>query len=284
MFGQIAKRTGSSSSGKGLKCLMGAVAGVAMFSLHPKHAQAQNITLFTTHDDWSQWSNNGDSTNSESAVVQSHPDSDGSLVNGLGSPSSGSGVGNPSASGGGSLSVTESSGTYDFVYSQTLPFGTTAYNEALVNNLASNGGTGKLLLTYTIPTPQAEGTYFQVGVVFNYGDYGSGPYGGNFLFDQNSSTTVVNDGVIDGATWYTATIPYTLSDPTLMLNDTASSTTYFQTGIIINSNYDLNGTRPLNLPVTFSADNLQILVPEPASMGMLGAGLSMLTLRRRRRA
>lgn len=305
MFGKMVETKGSSRSGKGLKCLMGAVAGVAMFSLHPSHVQAQTVTLFTTADDWSQWSNNGDSTNSESAVAVSTPDADGVTTNGVGSPDAGStpnaatgfvnldaGPGKASANGPGALSVTMSSGTYDYVYSQSYTVGGSDTNanavfNALEDGQTSYGGAGTMKLTYTVPTPQAGGTYFDLGIVFNYGDYGgTGPFASHYYFDQNASgETTVSDGVIDGQTWYTATIPYTISNPALLLTDT-SGNTYCQIGIIINSNYDVTGaSKAPYAPVSFYADNLQITsVPEPASMGLLGAGLTLLTVRRRRHA
>jgi hypothetical protein len=283
MFEKSVETSGLSRTGKGLKCLMGAAAGVAFLAGgHHSQAQAQNISLFTTYDDWSQWSNNGDTTMSESATVASSPDSDGVLINGLGSPSSGSGVGNVSAGGGGSVLLTESQGTFDYVYSQGLAIGTTALNEALVNNMASNGGTGLLKIDYTIPTPQPEGTYFALGVVFNYGDYGSGgAYSQEYQFDQDATDI---DTVNHGNGWYTSYVAYNLTNPNLLLYDTGpNAANYFQIGLIINSNYDLNGSRPLYVPVSFNADNLAIVVPEPASMGLVAAGLSLLTLRRRRR-
>jgi hypothetical protein len=139
--------------------------------------------------------------------------------------------------------VTQSSGTYNYFYS-----GGEQGNAAF---LAALGSSGTLAIDYTTPANNG-GNYFQLGVVLNYSSN----------FGQFTGGTPIDDG--NG--FSTVDVPYTIN--------TAGSYSYFQFGLIFNSNYDSTA------PTSFTVDNIR-LVPEPASMGCLGA-LGVLVLRRRR--
>jgi hypothetical protein len=176
--------------------------------------------------------------------TEATPDYDGSAVNGLGNTSTGSG--NPGVPG--SLSVTANSGTYDFFYSQgeqgNAPF------------LAALGGSGTLKFEFQYPVNNG-GSYFQLGMVVN----------SSATFYQAFGGTAVSDG----GGWYTESIPYSFT--------TSPTYSYFQLGLIFNSNYDSGA------PTSFPVDDIAIAaVPEPATLSVLGMGLSLLTIRRRRRA
>lgn len=215
---------------KGL-CLMAAGIGLAALAVAP----AQGQVLFTTQSDFSAWGNNSNSA--EILAAQAAPDSDGSAINGLGNTAAPGATDIP-----GSLSVTQTSGTYNYFYG-----GGEQSNAAF---LAALGSSGTLAIDYTTPTNNG-GSYFEVGVVLNYaGNFGQF-FGGTPVDDGNGFSTV--------------DVPYTVS--------TAASYSYFQLGLIFNSNYDTTA------PATFTVDNIR-LVPEPASICCLG-GLGVLMLRRR---
>jgi hypothetical protein len=199
-----------------------------------------DTTLFTTVDDFSGWSNAG----SINTATELTPDSDASAINGLGNTTTGAGnAGTP-----GSLSVNATSGTYNYFYGQGEQ-GNAAFLTAL-------GSSGTIAVDYQLPANNG-GSYFQLGLVLNYA--------GNF--GQFFGGAAVDDG--NG--WFTQDIPYTVN--------TAGSYSYFQLGLIFNSNYDTSA------PTTFPVDNIRVVaVPEPASIGALGSGLSLLLLRRRKKA
>lgn len=247
MFGTSVNRALAGSTGR-MKILLGTVAALGLGIA--SHAQAQ--TLFTTVNDFNQWSVGG-GTGGGSTLY----DSDGSATNGLGNTTAAGGAGTA-----GSLSVTLSnpSNTYQFPAFSAGEQGNQAFLSTLDpgavagTSLAAYSGT--LDMTYTTPTNNG-GSYYEIGVVLNYD--------GNF--GQFFQSSAVNE-TIDGQPTTVATIPYTIS---------ATSLSYFQLGIIFNSNY---------APTTpFYVDNISVpSVPEPASIGMLGAGMTLLTLRRRRKA
>jgi PEP-CTERM motif len=220
------------------------LSGLTALALGVGTAKA-NTELFTTQDDFSQWSNTGNFTTAASGAF----DSDGSSTNGLGNSSAPGATGTP-----GSLSVTATSSTYGYFYGP-------GENAAFATALAPNG---TLSIDYTLPANNG-GSYFELGVVLNYQN--------NFgQFFQTASP------VSDGNNTFTVLVPYTLSP---IINLSAGTSTYaysyFQPGLIFNSNYDTSG------PTQFYVDNIQLVsVPEPATVGLL-SGSGLLALRRRRR-
>jgi|SRR5579872_2992476 len=220
------------------KVVLGSLAGLMFLGGRIAYG---DTTLFTTQDDFSGWGSNGNGA--ETLAPQATPDHDLSSINGLGNTTTGPGnAGTP-----GSLLVGQSSGTYNFFYSQGEQ-GNAAF-------LSTLGPSGTLAVDYQLPANNG-GSYFQLGLVLNYTNN----------FGQFFGPAAINDG--DG--WFTQDIPYTVN--------TAGSYSYFQLGLIFNSNYDSAA------PTNFSVDNIRVVsVPEPASIGALGTGLSLLLLRRRRR-
>jgi hypothetical protein len=216
---------------KGSMLMLSAFAGLALTG---GSLARGNTELFTTQDDFTGWGGTPVAT----------PDSDGSAINGLGdTTTTPGGAGAP-----GSLQLTESSGTFNYIFSQGEQ-GNTPF-------LAALGSSGTINFDFQYPVNNG-GSYFQLGLVIN----ATGQFG------QFFGSAPVNDG--DG--WYTQSIPYTVSGQ-------PGPFSYFQLGVIFNSNYDTSA------PAVFNIDNIQIQsVPEPATMGLVGAGITLLTMRRRRK-
>jgi hypothetical protein len=122
-----------------------------------------------------------------------------------------------------------------------------------------------MYMVYTAPAA-FNGTYLQMGVNLDY------PADGYYQMFFGSS---VSDGTVDGLTTYTDTIPYTITAG-------SGNLTNFQLAIASNSNSSVAGTMYVD-DISLSPP-VQAPVPEPATLGILGAGLSMLTLRRRHKA
>ena len=199
-----------------------------------------DTTLFTTQQDFSGW-NNSSIVTSSSAI-----DIDGNSTNGA---ASGGGAGTP-----GSLQAVWSSGAFDYFYGPGEQ-GNAAFLAVMGTSATGDGGftaaSGFIKVDYTKPPP-GTGNYFQLGLVLNYSNN----------FGQTFGTEVDN-----GNGTFTATIPYTINAVS------SPQFTYFQLGLIYNSNYNTN--------TPFNIDNIRV-VPEPASMGLLGAG-ALASLRRRQR-
>ena len=188
--------------------------------------QADGV-LFTTQEDFTGWG--GDAT----VAVQASPDLDGSTTNGIG------GGGGPGT--GGSLESSDPGdiGDYLFTYSPGQQ-GNAAFISAL-------GISGNVVIDHTKPS---DGSYFQLGAIFNYDGH----------FDQYFGAEVDN---LDGT--FTTTIPYFFT-----AGDVAS---YLQLGYILNS--DADGA--------FTIDNIRLtnVVPEPATLGLAAlCGLGLLVSRR----
>jgi hypothetical protein len=193
--------------------------------------------LFTTQQDFSGWAGNSSMANFASAT-----DLDGSTTNGA--------INNGGAGTGGSLGASWISGTYNFFYGPGEQ-GNATFLSALGTSNTGAGYTaasGFVAIDYTKP-PAGTGNYFSLGVVLNY-DSNFGQFSGAETDNGNGT--------------FTALIPYTV-------NATAAST-YFQFGLIYNSNYDTN--------TVFNIDNIRV-VPEPASLAVLSvAGCAIMRRRR----
>jgi hypothetical protein len=272
MFGIMVKTTQSllgKSSGR-LKLLLGAAFGLSMASF------AHGQILFTTVSDFTGWTANSPGTG---ATASSAYDFDGTTSNGLGNNPGNSGPSiNPGgASTGGSMLVSFSSLGYselafspgehynNYFMSAVDPGSTTAYSAASSYGPGSTVAySGTMYLVYTTPSA-SNGSYLQMGVNLDY------PADGYYQMFFGSS---VSDGTVDGYTTYTDTIPYTITAG-------AGNLTNFQMAIASNSNSSLAGSMYID---DISLSPPVAAVPEPATLGMLGAGVTMLTLRRRRQA
>jgi len=227
--------------------VLGALAAVGLGLAAPAHAAL--VTLFTTQTDFSAYTADAGYTAAPSGAY----DADGSNVNGLGT--AGGGTGTP-----GSLELTGFSGTYGEAAYNYNESGNQAFLNvfdpgALVgSNLATYSGV--LQMTYTLPDDNG-GNYFQLGILIN----ATNQY--TQVFGTDSSL-----GTVDGLTTVLATIPYTVTATP------SGGGFYLGFNILYNSNY------APTLP--YYVDNIQAVVPEPASIGLLGAA-SLLTMRRRRR-
>jgi hypothetical protein len=189
--------------------------------------------LFTTQEDWAQWNQSGNITTTGVNTISL----DSSTTNGVGNNASPAGAGTN-----GSMQTVWGSGTYDF-FSGPGEQGNQAFLSALDPGAIAGSSTaaysGILTVSYTKP-PAGTGNYFQLGLLLNYD--------GNFGQFSGSETD-------NGDGTFTATIPYTINPVSM---------SYFQLGLIYNSNYNTN--------TPFTVDNITA-VPEPASLtlGVLGA-------------
>jgi Dockerin type I domain/PEP-CTERM motif len=173
-------------------------------------------TLWTTQEDFSQWNAYGD----ESIAPVATPDSDGSSVNGNGNSTAPGATGTP-----GALQITWNSGTYDSVYSSSI--------QTNLNLLSYMGTQGVMQFDYIRPTIHV-GSYFQLGVVFNYNNH----Y--DFFSGSDSATANANG-------YTTNTFAYTF-DATQI---TSSAGPYFQMTVTFNSDWS-----PLD---PYYADNFRLI-------------------------
>lgn len=229
-----------------------AVLAAALWTSAPVRA---NIPLFVTQDDWSignGWSGQNGSTIANSNLF----DSDASSANGGGNFTSPGGAGTP-----GSLQVGFGGQGYAAVAEisneQTNPSFISVFDPGATssNSVAYNG---VVQIEYTQP-PIPSGGYFQIGIFLQYSGNG---YYGPWL---SSSQVPVTDGVNNtGESQWLATIPYTL---------VSGPWNGFGFGIFANTNAASGGT--------FYVDGLSQVVPEPASLSLLGLGAIPLLWRRR---
>jgi hypothetical protein len=233
------------------KLFLGVVAGLSFgiaIQAHAQEVKPDGTDLFTTVSDFNQWSHSGDTN-----IGTPNYDWDLSTINGLGNTTAAGAADTPGAL---LIQLGNPTNNYQFPAFSPGEQNNQGFLSALDpgavagSSLAQYSGT--LTMTYSIPATTA-GTYYELGVVLNYD--------GNFGQYFPASTT--SGGVVDGQPTTVASIPYTVN---------ATSMSYFQLGIIYNSDYAPTG--PIYV------DDIE--VPEPASIGMLGAGVAMLTLRRRK--
>lgn len=214
----------------------------AMLTLGTSAALADTM-LYTTMEDFVEWEpNDGTSmiaTGVNTGSIGSNP------INGLGNTTA---PGLPGTDG--SLSVQWVTGAYNFFFGPGEQ-ANTAFLAALGTDSTGQGLTaasGQVAFEYTVPPP-GNGNYFELNLVLNY----------NNNFGQFSGSSVDN-----GNGTFTRYIDYTINALA------PGSLSYFQLGVIYNSNYDT--TTP------FTVDNVRV-VPEPATLVLLP--LAGLLLRRR---
>jgi len=231
--------------------------GMLAIALQPA-ANAQT-SLFTTYDDWSQWS----AANGTTVSADNTWSADASTINGLGNSTA------PGATGtSGSLSITWAAATGNYNELATAPYegGSQAFLSAVdpgssVSGNTAVAGTGIFYLDYSLPDNEG-GTYFQMGILMQYA--ANGYYGAFF----SSSTTDLGFTDPNGEEVYQATIPYTFS---------AGQFNGFGFGIMYNSNY--------SPALPFHVDSISVsAAPEPGTIALIGMGLSGLMLLRRRQS
>jgi hypothetical protein len=248
----------------------GAVVVIGAMALR---APAQAI--YTTQSDFTGWTNY-DSPTVQSIGPSGAYDFDGSTTNGLGNYSAGG------AGLAGSLQVNVGTGT-------TLGYadlGEDSYNELYLSGFlnaidpgASAGSTtpynGTIYMVYTVPGLVGPNAYFGLGLGLTYPGDGynqysnGGPYFGGSAYD----------GLIDGLPTYTETIPYSIL---------AGGGGGFNIHLIMSAGVygsGVNGVDNVTTTPYFYVDDisttLPVAVPEPATLGVMGAGVTLLTLRRR---
>jgi hypothetical protein len=247
------------------KILLGLAAGLSVGIASQGRAQV----LYTTTSDFVGWSTDNSGVVS-SAASSSAWDFDGSTTNGLGN-------GSPGTSAGGSLALTVVPGLGGEYTGVSSSPGIAYVNSALqaldpgaiaAYSAASNYGNGTLvaysnsiIFTYTIATGSVN--YEDLGLSFNE----NGP-GGSYYNPQFADGSAVYNSV-GGFTTVTKTVPYSIQ-----------AGSFNDMHIQIFANWSIPGpTSPIYV------DDIQVAqVPEPATLGILGTGLTMLTLRRRRKA
>ncbi|MGO9003050.1 MAG: PEP-CTERM sorting domain-containing protein [Limisphaerales bacterium] len=234
--------------------------GMLAFALQPANAQT---SLFTTYDDFSAFSAGWGAAPSAVNTFST----DASTINGIGNltapgaaGTSGSllitaGVGGPGPSGGGlwTDAATGPSQGGNTAFLQAIDPGTDGINAV--------NASGNIYMDYSLPDNEG-GTYFDVGVLFQYA--GNGYFG---TFFATSSTDLGFTDPSNGGEVYQATIPYTITG--------GSAFSGFGFGIMLETDY------ASALP--FTVDNITVSVPEPGTLALMGLGLTGLAIIRRRR-
>ncbi|HMB95648.1 MAG TPA: PEP-CTERM sorting domain-containing protein [Tepidisphaeraceae bacterium] len=210
---------------------------------------ASAAVLYTTQQDFSQFQVGAVGSATHTAVAT--PDSDASTTNGLGNTSAAGGAGTAGA-------MTIVMGTFSFDNSGLRSAGEQG-NAAFLTELKAHP---QVSFDFTQPAtpPTVTGPFFQLGIVINSSD------GFGQDFPLITDPAIVNLG--NGFMRETVTIP-----ASQLASIGGAGPSFFQFGILINSNFGA-GT-------TFTVDNIQTVVPEPASIGLLALG-GLMGLRRRR--
>lgn len=209
----------------------------ALFSAH-----AQNIKMFTTESDWTNWNSSGTLTFQATNAL----DLDGATVNGIGGADAGA------TSIGGSLQV---SPIVPCNWGQAGPvFAVTGANGAVLNALvgpdAAYGSplpaqTGTMYVDYTLPDNSVAGSWFAMGIFIQYNDHWG--LGGQDWAPADLGPVSTPTGTQE---LYRATIPYTISAFT-------NNLTYFSLGFWVFT--DRQGTN------VWYIDNISV-APLPATI------------------
>ena len=251
-----------------LVALLGMCAGTAT------HASAQS--LWTTTSDFAP----GNFKPAGPAITVAPTtayDFDGSTTNGLANTSAGTSTGgalqiNTGTNALGYGIISDGSGFNDLYVQGFL----NAWDPGGVSGSSLAAYSGTMYMVYTTPTFAGNDVYYALGLQFNYPGDG---YYGSFYFPSSTAY----DGMIDGQATYTATIPYSVTAET--------GGGGFGMNILVNAGVYNTGVAGVNNVATspIYVDDISTTlpvaaVPEPATLGALGTGLTMLMLRRRRQA
>lgn len=230
--------------------------GMLAFTLSPV-ANAQNVSLFTTYDDFSQWSLSGGTTITPDPTWSA----DNNAVNGLGNLSNAGGAG---TSGSLSIQYGPTTGNFNSIASAPGEGGNSIFLSAIDPGSSGNNSAtwaGNIYLDYSLPDNEG-GTYFQLGVLLQYSADG---YYQQFFPAGSDTDLGFQDS--NGEEVFQATIPYTI---------TAGQFNGFGFSVMYSSNY-----QPL---FPFHVDDIQVqAAPEPTTFALMGLGLAGAALVRRAR-
>lgn len=231
--------------------------GILTLSLSPV-AYAQTANLFTTFDDFSQWTANG----GDSVTPDNGFSADGATtINGAGNTTAAGGTGTS-----GSLSIqwTPSIGSFSFDIANAPNEAANAAFQAAIDPGSTGGNAvnyaGNLYMDYSLPDNEG-GSYFQLGMLLQY--QGDGYFG--FFFSSTATDLGFQDP--NGEEVFQATIPYTIT----------GGAPFNGFGFAIAYNSDFSPALP------FHIDDIFVPVPEPSTFALIGLGLGGLAVLRRKR-
>ena len=227
-----------------------------------QNASAQK--LFTTYEDFAGWTGQADAPTT--AGQSTAWDFDGVTINGLGNNGNAGGAGTA-----GSLAIQGIEGPPTNNWTSVawspgeawLPLFMHAVDPGSLAAWTEESGWGNgttvehdgiLRMTYTFPDNEG-GSYFQLGVAFNYNNHWNDYWGSSVAY-----------ATVNGQDTTTVEIPY-------HIYGVSAGITYFSMGIMYSSDY-----APV-LP--FYVDSIEV-VPEPSTLALVGLGALGLALLRRR--
>jgi hypothetical protein len=267
MFGKKVNMSGR------VKVMLGVAASVALLGGSKAMAQvpAGLTPLYTTVDDFTGANINNWSGSVTSVEATTAWDADGSTTDGA--------VNNYAPGTAGSLEIDQNGEEFGWGPMVDLPSSNTYWNATFMSAIdpGSTPGTtvafsGTLYLTYSaqLTGPDA---YYEIGLGLEYP--------GDGYWQQNWQSSLIDDGTINGLPTYTAVIPYTIGASNS--NGGFTITPWMNSGVYGAGIPGIDDTfiGPIYID-SVSVPTSQ--VPEPATLGVLGAGLAMLTVRRRRHA